>query len=90
METLIWIIFGIMIGWMASVIMGAVSKEQILKNILLGILGSLAGSLLINLSGDTGFVQPNSLSVTTAAITSGFIIWFGKFLSRTHQDIRNE
>lgn len=89
METLIWILFGVMTGWMASVIMGAVGRDQILRNLLLGVLGSLTGSLIVNFAWNVG-ISPNSLSITASAITSGLIIWSGKFLSNTRQDFRKE
>lgn len=90
MEILIWMLFGIMSGWIASVITGAASKESIFKNLLLGILGALTGSLAVNLLGETGAVSPNSTSITIVTITSGLIIWFGGFLSSINQNVRKE
>jgi len=46
MTWLVAIIVGGIIGWIASIIMSTDSQQGILANVLIGIIGSLAGSWL--------------------------------------------
>ena len=49
-----WLVFGAMVGWLASMITRTTSQQGVLRNILLGIVGAFLGSYLFNLIGLTG------------------------------------
>ena len=51
MGIILWIIFGALVGWLASLVMGTDAKQGALGNILLGILGAFLGGLLMNMFG---------------------------------------
>ncbi len=51
MGLIAWLIFGGIVGWIASLIMGTDAQQGILMNIIVGIVGALLGGLLANLLG---------------------------------------
>ena len=52
MNLLLWVVFGGIIGWIASLIMGTDAQQGILLNIVVGVVGAfLAGILLTPLIG---------------------------------------
>jgi uncharacterized membrane protein YeaQ/YmgE (transglycosylase-associated protein family) len=52
MHFLIWLISGAVIGWLASIVMK--SKSSLLRNIIVGIVGSSLGGWLAGLIGIRG------------------------------------
>jgi uncharacterized membrane protein YeaQ/YmgE (transglycosylase-associated protein family) len=59
MGLILWIIFGALAGWIASMLVRADAEQGALGNIIVGILGALLGGFLsrlfLNSSGITGF-----------------------------------
>ena len=51
MGLIAWLIFGGIVGWIASLIMGTDAQQGILMNIIVGIVGAFLGGLLANLLG---------------------------------------
>jgi len=51
MQILLWILFGGVVGWIASMLVGVNSRMGIFKNIAVGLLGSLIGGWLSTLLG---------------------------------------
>lgn len=68
METLLWILFGTIGGWIFSVIFEESNKDEFLKDLLLGVLGAVMGTLLINALGYRGTSIYNGLSVISASL----------------------
>ena len=52
MGIIIWIIFGALVGWVASAIMG--KSEGLLMNIIIGIVGAVIGGWLMSFLGSSG------------------------------------
>jgi len=58
MSLITWIIFGGIVGWLASILMGKNGGMGILANILVGIIGAMVGGAIagmIGLEGVSGF-----------------------------------
>lgn len=80
MGILSWIIFGGLAGWIASKITGHDASMGILSNIIVGIIGALAGGFIMSLIGKTGvdgfnltsFLVAVGGSVLLLAIFKGF------------------
>ena len=80
MGILSWIIFGGLAGWVASKITGHDASMGILSNIIVGIIGALAGGFIMSLIGKTGvdgfnltsFLVAVGGSVLLLAIFKGF------------------
>lgn len=66
MSIIIWIIFGAIVGWIASIVMH--SKGGLIRNIIVGLIGAVLGGFLASLFGIG--------SVTTFTI-EGFLIALG-------------
>ena len=52
MEILIWILFGALVGWVASMVMA--SSGGLVWDIVVGIVGSVIGGWLMSLIGKSG------------------------------------
>lgn len=72
MGIITWIIFGALVGWIASIIMKKNSEMGAFANIAVGILGAFLGGIIMNLLGReesiTGFNVPSFLIALLGAI----------------------
>jgi uncharacterized membrane protein YeaQ/YmgE (transglycosylase-associated protein family) len=55
---LLWVLFGALVGWLASVVTARDAQQGLLGNIVVGVLGALIGGFLFDRS-----VSPNVLSL---------------------------
>jgi uncharacterized membrane protein YeaQ/YmgE (transglycosylase-associated protein family) len=63
---LIWILFGALAGWIASMVMGRNAQMGALANIVVGIVGALIGGFLMNAFGAPGVSGFNLYSILVA------------------------
>lgn len=68
MNIILWVLLGLVAGWLASVIMKTNSSQGMLGDIILGVLGALAGGFVMNLLGTTGVTGFNLYSLFVATI----------------------
>ena len=68
MNFLVWIIFGALAGWLASIVMGANRQMGALANIIVGILGAVIGGWLMNSFGAVGVTGFNIQSILVAVV----------------------
>ena len=68
MNWLVWIIFGALAGWIASIVMGKNKQMGAIANIIVGILGALIGGYLMNLFGAPGVTGFNFTSLLVAIV----------------------
>ncbi|OGG05050.1 hypothetical protein A2Z33_07260 [Candidatus Gottesmanbacteria bacterium RBG_16_52_11] len=77
MGIILWIIFGALTGWAASLIMKTDAQQGAVMNIMLGIVGAFVGGLLMNLMGYpgvTGFdLYSLAVAIAGAAIVIGLV-----------------
>lgn len=66
MGILLWIIFGALAGWIASLIMRTDPQQGPLMNIIVGIIGAFLGGLIMNLIGQSGVTGFNFYSLLVA------------------------
>jgi uncharacterized membrane protein YeaQ/YmgE (transglycosylase-associated protein family) len=77
MNILLWIIFGALAGWIASMIMGTNAQMGALANIIVGIIGAVIGGLVMNafgVPGVTGFNLPSLLVAIVGAVVLIFLV----------------
>ena len=66
MSIIVWIIFGALAGWIASIIAGTDARQGALANIVVGIIGAFLGGWLMSLIGHTGVTGFNLYSMLVA------------------------
>ena len=68
MNILLWIIFGALVGWIASMIMKTDEKQGALLNIVVGMVGALVGGWVMSLFGAEGVTGFNLSSFLVALL----------------------
>lgn len=83
MSLLIYILFGAIAGWIASMIMGTNGQQGWIMNIVLGIAGAFVGGLIMNMLGFSGVTDFNLYSLLVAIGGAVILVWLGSmFLGR--------
>lgn len=80
MGILLWIVFGGIIGWIASVIMGTDGQQGLLLNIVIGIVGAVVGGWLMSFIGESGISGFNLYSFVVALAGAVVLIAIAKML----------
>jgi uncharacterized membrane protein YeaQ/YmgE (transglycosylase-associated protein family) len=83
MNFLVWIIFGALAGWIASIIMGKNKKMGAIANIVVGIVGAFIGGAIMSFfgaQGVTGFNFPSFIVAVVGAVVLLFVV--GLFTGR--------
>jgi uncharacterized membrane protein YeaQ/YmgE (transglycosylase-associated protein family) len=78
MGILIWIVLGLIAGWLASVVMKTDSQQGAMMDIILGVVGGLVGGFLMNLIGQNGVTGFNLYSVFVATLGAIVLIAVGR------------
>lgn len=77
MGIIAWLIFGGLVGWIASKIMGTDAQQGILLNIIVGIIGAFLGGFLWGmLTGDPEPYQLTDIGSWITAIVGACILLF--------------
>ena len=76
MNWIVWIIFGALAGWIASMIMGANARMGALANIVVGIVGAIIGGFLMtNVFGAPGVTGFNITSLIVAIVGAVILLF---------------
>lgn len=78
MGIILWIIFGAIAGWIASMFMGTDSNQGTLTDIIMGIIGSIVGGFLMGLVGQSGVTGFNLYSLLVAVIGAVVVIYVAR------------
>jgi uncharacterized membrane protein YeaQ/YmgE (transglycosylase-associated protein family) len=81
MGLLLAIIFGALAGWIASMLMRG-GSDSLLMDIVLGILGSVVGSLVMNALGQPGTSGFNLYSLFVSVLGAVLLIALGRTFRR--------
>jgi uncharacterized membrane protein YeaQ/YmgE (transglycosylase-associated protein family) len=82
MQIIIWIVFGGLVGWIASLIMGTNAQQGVILNIVVGIVGAVVGGWLVGFFGKVGVTGFNFYSFVVAIIGAIVLIAIVKMLQR--------
>jgi len=82
MGIILWIIFGALVGWVASLIMSTDGEQGALLNIIVGIIGAVVGGWIMSFVGETGVTGFNLYSFMVAIIGAVVLITIIKFFQR--------
>ncbi len=80
MNFLIWILFGGLVGWIASMLMNTDGQQGILLNIIVGIIGAMLGGFIMNFFGSGGVSGFNFYSFMVALLGAIVLIWVVKLI----------
>lgn len=68
MGIILWIIFGALVGWIASIIMKTDAEQGAMLNIIVGIVGAVLGGYIMNFFGQSGTTGFNVYSFIVALV----------------------
>lgn len=77
MNFILWIIFGALAGWIASIIMGKNKQMGAIANIVVGIVGAFIGNWIMSFFGvpmTTTFSLPSLLVAIGGAVILLFVV----------------
>ncbi len=77
MNFIVWIIFGALAGWIASMVMGNNQQMGAIANIMVGIIGAFLGGWLMSFFGGqgvTGFNLPSLIVAIVGAVVLLFVV----------------
>jgi uncharacterized membrane protein YeaQ/YmgE (transglycosylase-associated protein family) len=83
MGIILWILFGALVGWVASLIMKTDSQQGMILNIVVGIVGAMVGSWVMNFFGESGVSGFDFYSFLVALLGAVVLIVVVKALRRT-------
>jgi uncharacterized membrane protein YeaQ/YmgE (transglycosylase-associated protein family) len=75
MNWLVWIIFGALAGWIASIIMKKNRKMGAIANIIVGIAGAFIGGYIMEFFGAAGMTGFNFYSLFVAILGAVVLLW---------------
>ena len=75
MDLLLMIVFGGIVGWLASMIMGTDAQQGLLGNIIVGIVGAVLGGLIMNAFGQAGATGFNFYSFIVSLFGAVVLLW---------------
>jgi uncharacterized membrane protein YeaQ/YmgE (transglycosylase-associated protein family) len=78
MNFLVWIIFGGLSGWIASIIMKTDWRQGTVADILLGIFGAIVGGFIMGLFGQAGVTGFNLYSLLVSVLGAVVLLFVGR------------
>jgi uncharacterized membrane protein YeaQ/YmgE (transglycosylase-associated protein family) len=82
LNIILWIIFGGVAGWIASIIMGKNAQMGAAANIVVGIVGALIGGFLMNAFGAAGVTGFNLYSLIVAIVGAVVLLFLIRLVRR--------
>lgn len=82
MNWIVWIIFGGIAGWIASIIMKNNAQQGLIMNIVMGIIGAVVGGWVFNVFGAQGVTGFNIYSFVVAIVGAVIVIAIWQFISK--------
>ncbi len=79
MDIIIWIVVGLIAGWLASLVMGG--GFGLLGDLILGIVGALVGGFIFSLLGLGGAITGlNLYSILVAFVGAVIVLWIARLI----------
>ncbi len=83
MNIILWVVFGALAGWLASLIMGTDARQGWLTNIIVGIVGAFIGGFIMNALGYSGTTGFDLYSILVAVGGAVVLLWLYKLVARS-------
>jgi uncharacterized membrane protein YeaQ/YmgE (transglycosylase-associated protein family) len=74
MNILLWVIFGAIAGWVASMIMKTENRQSLLMDVVFGIVGAILAGWVASLLGQSSITGFNIYSLVIAIIGASALI----------------
>lgn len=74
MSIILWIIFGGLVGWIASLIMGTDPQQGIFLNVVVGIIGAFIGGWIMSVINGQGFTGQFDLWSFLVALLGAMVL----------------
>ncbi len=88
MSIILWIIFGALVGWIASLIMKTDEEQGMIGNIVVGIVGAFLGGFISGLFGGPSVTGFNLVSILVAIVGAVVLLFIVKlFTGRSSSSI---
>ena len=75
MDLLLWVVFGGVVGWVASMIVGTDVKQGTFANILVGVVGAVLGGFIMNTFSQPGVTGFNFYSFFVSILGAVVLVW---------------
>ena len=82
MGIILWIIFGALTGWAASLVMKTDGRQGLMLDIIVGVVGAIIGGWLMNAIGESGVGGFNLYSFLVALFGACVLIALARLLRR--------
>ncbi|HLW60975.1 MAG TPA: GlsB/YeaQ/YmgE family stress response membrane protein [bacterium] len=83
MSIMAWIIVGIIAGWMAKRVIPGEGPKGVLGDLVVGIVGAIAGGWIFAYFGHPGPTGLNIGSIVVAFVGAVAVLWLMRLLTRT-------
>lgn len=83
MGIILWIVFGALVGWIASKIMNTDAEQGALMNIVVGIVGAVLGGWVMSFFGQRGVAGFDIYSFLVALLGAVLLIAVFRAIRRT-------
>lgn len=81
MNIFIWLVLGLVAGWLASLIMSSNSRQGMVGDIVMGVIGAIVGGFAFSLLGQSGVSGFNLYSILVATTGAVLLIWGGRMVA---------
>jgi uncharacterized membrane protein YeaQ/YmgE (transglycosylase-associated protein family) len=82
MNIILWLVLGVVAGWIASVLMGTNEAQGVVMDVIMGVVGALLGGFLFSLLGLGGVDGFNLYSLFVAVIGAVLLTWVSRQIQR--------
>jgi uncharacterized membrane protein YeaQ/YmgE (transglycosylase-associated protein family) len=83
MTLLAWVVVGIIAGWLAKMVIPGEAPKGVLGDLVIGVVGAIAGGLIFNYFGHPGATGVNVGSIIVAFIGAVVVLWLARQLVGT-------
>lgn len=79
---ILWIVFGAIAGWLASIIMKTNAEQGSVMNIIVGVIGAVIGGYIMNTFGSAGVTGFNLYSLIVSVVGAVILLAIVKMVRR--------